>query len=249
MKDYSPFKTVIIDFYVRRRAFQLASIAGISSYFSHGMDPNPRQRETPPQLLVHPDARIRNVEYMIDSMADQLAEFTLIIKNKQTVNETPVRTGDLELVCKRPGHGTNRYTKKSNRDKKCHSCRKIGHKEEVRWLCKKNDDQAKKKTEMANVTLCDKNHPEYSSQNLNSTDEGNYGRQLAVVVEENGGECEVMAVKRGEDGHPMKKTQCGEDGGAIASRTVLACEYPDTDAPVPKTKVVRRKGGKNVRRN
>lgn len=64
-----------------------------------------------------------------------------------------------------------------------------------------------------------------------------------MVVEDIGADDEVMAVKKGAGGQPVRKTQSCEDVEVIAR-----IFYPALESPVPKSKVVRRKIGKKKRK-
>lgn len=66
------------------------------------------------------------------------------------------------------------------------------------------------------MDLCDDNRAEYSSSTLHSGDEGRSEGQVYVVVDDNGGNDDGLAAKRGPDGHPVQKKQRGEEGEAIA---------------------------------
>lgn len=217
--DYPSLMKVIRDFDIGRRAFHSASLSGPSSHFTHGAGAPSTQTAKAPQLLVRPDARVRNVEHKIDPLADQLADLTLIVKKTQTGNENAVKYGDRDRpcsYCKKPGHGANRCTENPNRDKRCQRCDKMGHTEETCWARRKTEEKPRKKEGKVNVTLEGDRRRGYASSPASSDEESNNNEQVALVVEECNEEQDVLALKRAANGQPIQKSQRGPDGGSIA---------------------------------
>ena len=139
-KDYEELKTVIRDFESGLRAFRSANRKGKIAEASSVALPaiGARSTEKHPKLLVRPDARVSNMESKIDSITDQLANLSLLMKKStSTTRFQDASRGDRSdrvcSYCKKTGHGAAQCAENPNRDKRCRRCGKIGHNEETCW--------------------------------------------------------------------------------------------------------------------
>lgn len=87
---------------------------------------------------MRPNGRIRNVEYKIDTLTDQLADLTIVIN----ISHGGVSDGKTDLSDERermcsfsnkPGDGANIWREKPHRNKKFPHCGKVGHGEATCW--------------------------------------------------------------------------------------------------------------------
>lgn len=94
------------------------------------------------QLLVWLNARVKNIEARIDTLAGQLSELTLNLKkgsSKRILDCGDDKLIEIEvfengcLFCKMPRHGANTCLNNPNRDTSCINCGKMRHGPEICW--------------------------------------------------------------------------------------------------------------------
>lgn len=203
---YSELRKAIRDFENSTRAFQPAQKWTKKSpgALMH------EQSERNVKLLVRHEARVQKMQSRIDSLTDQLSNFTLMMKKghaeKQDYGQGPARTSS---YCREPGHEVDRCLRNPNRDRRCANCGKMGHGPETCWSnvnaisAVKND----KKDPQDRFILLRNEYDSTSSENVSSEeDDAAENNVLHVIMEAKSGERDcVLTVKRGIDGQTVPK--------------------------------------------
>lgn len=134
MDDYQGLVRAIRDFEGGMNYFNNSNSEGSS--VSDDLNARTEQyRKTPSRL----DARVRGMEYKIDSQSSKLADLTLLV-NKGRSSGIGEGSGERERgrdwtcwYCHKYGHNANRRPENPHGDKRCPECGKIGHSEKVCW--------------------------------------------------------------------------------------------------------------------
>lgn len=142
----------------------------------------------PRRILQRPERfeKTGNIEKKVESLADQLAELSLLVKKKQIVELTEiVRTCSF---CKEPGHSAVRCLSNPNRDFSCPKCGKQGHGEDTCWS-------------KFGVTRPNVDTPRKTADNAK---DGSGGAQVTYIDESRDGDV-VAAAKRNLEGEALPK--------------------------------------------
>lgn len=118
----------------------LYSVTGQKDLMNSKLMNEPIQEDQ--KLLVRPDYRVKNMEDKIDTLANQMADLTLLMKKSQARSS---RKQDADIICsycKKLGHGANKCPDNPHRNVSCPVCGKIGQGEEICWS--KNRSEIKK---------------------------------------------------------------------------------------------------------
>lgn len=120
--DYGELRKAIKDYDTMQKAFcaPVSSIRGSST-----QDDFDQQYKPDSRLLVSPDARVKNMETKIDSVTDQIANLTLMIKKtssfkREEKKKVSYKDGDYDIACsycKEHGHTSGRCEKHPNKDR------------------------------------------------------------------------------------------------------------------------------------
>lgn len=242
--DYPALKKAIRDFDSGMRAFHsVTKYDGMSS--TEILDV---QQEKDKRLLVRPDARVKNMEVKIDTLADQLADLTLLMKKGQASSSTQVNADRLCSYCNKPGHGANRCTENPHRDTKCPNCGKMGHSQATCWSKRRSQEKKKEPKDQgeSRVSFLGQDDGSDASSGERSAEEreGEHGVNVIMEAENPEDDC-LMALKRGADGQPLPKNhKSGEQGAPIGS--LLNPETKPVEARKPVTPSKKKKSKKKV---
>lgn len=266
--DFESLKKAIKDFDNGRKAYDASASRSASS---SSIDASKIADMEAKRLMVRPDARVKNMEVKIDSLTEQMASLTLMLKQKveaaTTTDKNPKKTGDDRVCsyCGEAGHIASRCEKNPDKDKKCAHCGKKGHTLENCWarrrdMRKSREEEEKKKSQ--SVAFVGEEEEEDQSPS-EGEEEPKKGGEVNVIVwsdssededyetddqiEEEG---EVMSLKRDAEGNPISKSRKTVDERTDpdkpqASNAAAAARFPPLEEDVvmvdPKTNKKKKK--------
>lgn len=92
------------------------------------------------KVLNRTDTRVAQIESKVDSLANDLANLSLLVQNKTTAAREAAPVTDQDRTCsfcKEKCHSTNRCQKNPYRDHRCKNYSKMGHSAATCWSKKK----------------------------------------------------------------------------------------------------------------
>lgn len=170
------------------------------------------------KLLARPDARVQNMEAKMNTLADQLASLTLILK-KGSSKRTTDRTGEIRdqyngfekgcSYCQKPGNSANKCPENPNRDIRCTNCGKMGHGLETCWSKSRNAYRRREgmPAKQNQVAVLNAAEDDSSTEDDSTSSDDEYDRNgFHVILDEEDRTGKFLAVKRGMDGQPVAKS-------------------------------------------